>query len=110
MSLSAYIWAANLPLTAAKGAPYRVLLQLADRADELGRGAYPHIGTIAAVLECSERTVYRAIDTLLEAGLIRRGDQRFVAHLDPRYRPTVYDVMTTALKVIEAADSDAIQG
>lgn len=102
MSLEAYIWAANLPLSKCNGTPFRVLLQLADRADKLGYGAYPHISTIADVLECSERTVQRALRDLKTAGLIREGDQRYVDHLDARYRPTVYDVLTIALTLRES--------
>lgn len=101
MSLEAYIWAANLPLSRCNGTPFRVLLQLADCADNLGYGAYPHVSTIAERLECSERTVQRAIKELRIAGLIREGDQRWVEHLDARYRPTVYDVLTTALTYLE---------
>ncbi|RBO72778.1 helix-turn-helix domain-containing protein [Microbacterium sp. H6] len=101
MSLNAYIWAANLPLSVCNGTPFRVLLQLADRADDLGYGAYPHVSTIAERLECSERTVQRAIKELRACDLIREGDQRWVEHLDARYRPTVYDVLTTALRYTE---------
>lgn len=97
MSLEAYIWAANLPLSRCNGTPFRVLLQLADRADPLGYGAYPGVESIASTLECSTRTVYRALVELRAGGLIRVGDQRFVEHIDPRYRPTVYDVLTAAL-------------
>jgi len=107
VSLEAYIWAANLPLSRCNGTPFRVLLQLADRADKLGYGAYPSVsnreGTgMADVLECSDRTVQRALRELLSLGLIREGDQRLVDHYDSRYRPTVYDVLTTALQVIES--------
>lgn len=97
MSLEAYIWAANLPLSTCNGTAFRVLLQLADRADKLGYGAYPSINTMADVLECSTRTIQRALVDLRAAGLIRLGDQRYVDHIDPRYRPTVYDVITAAL-------------
>lgn len=102
MSLDAYIWAANLPLSRCNGTSFRVLLQLADRVDTLGYGAYPYVSTIAKTLECSERTVQRAIRDLLDSGLIREGDQRHVAHYDARYRPTVYDVLTPALIMTES--------
>jgi DNA-binding transcriptional regulator YhcF (GntR family) len=102
VSLEAYIWAANLPLSKCNGTPFRVLLQLADRADKLGYGAYPSVSTIADTLECSERTVQRALRDLSRLELIREGDQRYVEHMDPRYRPTVYDVLTTALRVTES--------
>lgn len=108
MSLEAYIWAANLPLSRCNGTPFRVLLQLADRADGLGYGAYPHVSTIAEILECSERTVQRALRELVAAELIREGDQRYVQHLDARYRPTVYDVLTTALQYTEARGDNRV--
>lgn len=108
VSLEAYIWAANLPLSRCNGTPFRVLLQLADRADELGYGAYPHVSTISDVLECSDRTVQRAIRDLLAADLIREGDQRYVQHLDSRYSPTVYDVLTTALVMTESRGDNRV--
>lgn len=107
MSLEAYIWAANLPLSRCNGTPHRVLLQLADRADPLGYHAWPGVAHMAGVLECSERTVQRAIRTLLDDGLIRPGDQRYVAHIRGGNRPTVYDVMTTALIRLEASGGDS---
>lgn len=108
MSLEAYIWAANLPLTRCNGTPFRVLLQLADRADPLGYGAYPSVTTIADTLECSERTVQRALRDLTENGLIRHGDQRWVEHIDARYRPTVYDVLTFALVSLESRGDNCV--
>ena len=101
MSLEAYIWAASLPLARCSGTAFRVLLQLADRADPHGYGAYPSAAAIADTLECSTRTVYRAFKELRIAGLIREGDQRYVEHLDPRYRPVVYDLLTPALSIRE---------
>ncbi len=101
MSLEAYIWAASLPLSACNGTAFRVLLQLADRVDPHGYGAYPHVTTIAETLECSTRTVQRALAELRIAGLIREGDQRYVQHLDARYRPVVYDLITPAMRVRE---------
>lgn len=108
MSLAAYIWAANLPLSRCNGTPFRVLLLLADRADELGYGAYPHVAKIAETLECSDRTVQRAIRELVNAELLRVGDQRYVEHLDPRYRPTVYDVLTAALVYTESRGDNPV--
>lgn len=111
MSLEAYIWAANLPLSKCNGTPFRVLLQLADRADKFGYGAYPSVSTIATTLECSDRTVQRALITLLDLGLIRESkEQRYVEHIDPRYRPTVYDVRTAAMCIRETFEADASRG
>lgn len=108
MSLNAYIWAADLPLSRCNGTAHRVLLKLADRADELGYGAFPKLSAIADTLECSTRTVQRAIKELLAAELIREGDQRYVEHLDPRYRPTVYDVLTWALQYSESRGDNRV--
>lgn len=48
-----------------------VLLLLADHADDKGR-AWPSQGTVAAILEMSERTVRGAIKDLTDAGIIAR--------------------------------------
>lgn len=110
MSLEAYIWAASLPLSRCSGTAFRVLLQLADRADPAGYGAYPSVGTIAETLECSDRTVQRALKELRIGGLIREGDQRYVQHLEARYRPTVYDLLTPALSIREHFASRGVAG
>lgn len=108
MSLEAYIWAANLPLSRCNGTPFRVLLQLADRADKLGYGAYPGVPSMAQTLECSERTIRRALADLRALRLIRVGDQRYVQHIDPRYRPAVYDVLTAALEFAESRGDNCV--
>lgn len=108
VSLEAYIWAANLPLSACGGTSFRVLLQLADRADKLGYGAYPAVPTMAETLRCSDRTVQRALRELEGHGLIRQGDQRFVQHIPPRVRPTVYDVLTDALIYMESRGDSSV--
>ncbi|MBN9207270.1 MAG: helix-turn-helix domain-containing protein [Microbacterium ginsengisoli] len=102
MSLSAYVWCAELPLNRVSGSAYRVLLLLADRADDLGYGAYPLVSKMADKLACSERTIQRGLRELVDEGLIREGDQRYVEHYDARYRPKVYDVLTTALVMTES--------
>jgi hypothetical protein len=69
-----------------------ILLGLANHADKRGRGAYPSTQTIADYAECDVRTVQRHIGWLIAAGYLREGDQQMVDHLDPRYRPIVYDI------------------
>lgn len=96
------MWAASLPLNACSAAGYRVLLLLADRVDPIGYTAWPSVVGMAETLECSPRTVQRAIRELVDAGLIRKGDQRHVDHIRPDRRPTVYDLLTPALKSIES--------
>lgn len=102
MSLEAYTWAAGLPLNVCSGTAYRVLLMLADRVDPLGYTAWPSVLGMSETLQCSPRTVQRGIRELVEAGLIRKGDQRFVEHIRPDRRPTVYDLLTPALQYIES--------
>lgn len=108
MSLEAYIWAANLPLSVCNGTSHRVLLMLADRVDPLGYAAWPGISSMAETLECSERTIQRGIRDLLDAGLIRRGDQQHVDHLRADHRPVVYDVLTAALKYTETRGDNCV--
>ncbi len=101
MSLEALLWVVDLPLNSCSASAFRVLAKLADRADKLGYGAYPKIGTLAAQLECSERTVQRAIRELIAEGLIREGDPTRVRGARADRVPNVYDLMTPALVLHE---------
>jgi hypothetical protein len=76
-----------------------ILLGYANHADKHGRGAYPSTRTIADYAECDVRTVQRHLRWLIERGYMHEGDQQMVDHLDPRYRPIVYDVAMTAEQV-----------
>lgn len=96
MSLEAYIWAGSLPVGVCSGTAFRVLLKYADRVDSHGRAGWFTAATLADELECSERTVRRAIRELLDVGLMSEGDQRFVAHIRGNHRPIVYDLETPA--------------
>lgn len=99
MSLEAYIWAGSLPISACSGTAFRVLLKYADRVDQYGRAAWYTASGLAEDLECSDRTVRRAIKELIESGLMSVGDQRFVKHIPRNYRPIVYDLETPAKKM-----------
>lgn len=62
----------------AKELPHRakaVYMYLKDRSNQEGQ-CYPAIGTIAKELQLSRRTVERAIDDLVQAGLITK-EQRW---------------------------------
>jgi hypothetical protein len=72
-----------------------ILLGYANHADKHGRGAYPSTQTIADYAECDVRTVQRHVSWLIANGFLHEGDQRMVDHLDPRYRPIVYNVAMT---------------
>jgi DNA-binding transcriptional MocR family regulator len=94
VSLSALIWASQLPLDLGiKGseAAYRVLTKLADAHHEDSGSAYRDVDRMALELDCSARTVQRALRQLEQAGLILRGDQTILpANMRRDRRPTVY--------------------
>ncbi|OMH30674.1 helix-turn-helix domain-containing protein [Tersicoccus sp. Bi-70] len=69
-----------------------ILLVLADHAHNDGTAAFPSYATIADAVGLSRRQVMRQVLELETLGLIRRGDQRHVAHVDARYRPVVWDL------------------
>lgn len=73
-----------------------VLLVLADHAHKDGSSAFPSVATIAGSVGLSDRTVQRKLAALLDAGLIRLGDQGLVSHLRADRRPTVYDLALAA--------------
>lgn len=67
-----------------------VLVTLAEYAHDDGSNTFPSAARIGARLAISERSVRRNLATLLDAGIIRRGDQQLVAHYRPDRRPVVY--------------------
>jgi hypothetical protein len=71
---------------------FGVLCGLANHADADGRGAYPSVDRLAFYSRKSRRQVQTDLAKLRELRLITEGDQRLVAHIDPRYRPIVYDL------------------
>lgn len=108
MSHEAVLWTCQLPMSACSGTAFRVLVNLAERADPLGYGAWPAVSTLADTLECSTRTIQRALRELVDAELIRIGDQSAVAHLRSDRRPTVYDVLTPALRFTESRGDNRV--
>lgn len=68
------------------------LIGLANHADPSGRGAYPGQGMLASYTRKSERQVRRDLAEAERLGLIRRGDQRVVAHIPADRRPVVWDL------------------
>lgn len=92
VSLNAFIWAASLPMDVAPSSAYRVLIKLADHADQWGKSAWRDNAQLAVELGTSKRTIERAIRDLKVLGLIKPGDQRLVDHIRPDRRPTVYDL------------------
>lgn len=91
MSIQAMVWA----LEDAPDVPPNlvgVLSGLANHADADGRGAYPPVDRLAYYSRKAHRQVQNDLKKLRELKLISLGDQRLVAHIDPRYRPVVYDL------------------
>ena len=84
-----------------------ILLGYANHADRHGRGAYPSTRTIADYAECDVRTVQRHVGWLISNGYLHEGDQQMVDHLDPRYRPIVYDVAMSVDQIQQRAADDA---
>lgn len=93
MSLRAMLWALyEAPTDDLPAGAFRVLLALADHADERGWGAWPHARTLAERFGYSTRSVRRHLAALREAGLIYEGDQRMVDHLQGNRRPVVWNL------------------
>lgn len=97
MSIQALTWAIE---DAPDVPPHLVssLIALANHADRNGRGAYPSQETVADYTRKSPRQAKRDLDDLQSRGLIRPGDQRFVAHVRPDRRPIVWDLAIELVK------------
>lgn len=70
-----------------------VLYYLADATpNDEGKHSFPSVSRIAEKINVSVRTIQRELRRLEDDGLIRRGDQRYVSHIKPQYRPVVWDL------------------
>jgi hypothetical protein len=103
LSIEASSFVLGLSTGRGNGVRKLILLGYANHADKHGRGAYPSTRTIADYAECDVRTVQRHVGWLLERGYLHEGDQRVVDHLDPRYRPIVYDVAMSTDQIHQRA-------
>lgn len=73
MSYQAVEWAIRkAPIPKGKHLAGRVLVDLAERADEYGHNAYPTLLTLGYDLGAPRRSIVRALDDLMEAGLIAK--------------------------------------
>ena len=94
MSLKAITWVLeSAPVKSP--AEQVVLYALADRAHDDGSCAWPSQSWLAARTRLSARTVRRHLAEMEGRGLIRRGDQRLVAHIPSQRRPVVWDLVMT---------------
>ena len=92
MSVNAVDWALRFaPVDARHNGAARVLMCLANVADDEGRNAHPTHRKLAAWCKCSVSTVKRHLSWLEANGLIRRGDQRQAGHFSEWHRPVVWD-------------------
>lgn len=94
MSLEAMLWALRVNARRANvsDAAHLTLIALANNAHEDGRNAFPSAATLAGLRSLNVRTLRRHLAELETAGLIRRGDDRMVAHIPPNRRPVVWDL------------------
>lgn len=109
MSIESVVWVLNdAPVT--NQAELVVLFGLANHASKDGTGAWPSQATLADYARCSDRTVRTHLAELERRGVIRRGDQRMVAHLDQRYRPVVWDLMVKLTRESSPEDISGLTG
>ena len=108
MSLRALTWAIyEIGSTLKDASAYRVLLILADNANDEGRGAYPSASTIAEETGMSLRTVRNKLNDLETAGIIMRGDQALADYLPANRRSVVWDLNLEHNRRAESAPQHA---
>ena len=101
VSLTAMQWAmskAPIKRNASQCRNRLVLVALADRYNDDTGVCWPSIKSISKDIGVSVPTVHKAIRSLEEAGLIARGNPRWVAHLRPDRRPTVWTLNLDMMK------------
>jgi len=91
LSLEATNWVLN-DATGLPSHAFAVLMGLANHANPEGKGAFTAQGTLGHYARKTDRQVRRDLQELEAIGLIRRGDQRLVAHLPRDKRPVVWDL------------------
>lgn len=91
MSLKAMVWVMEHAPVQNHG-ELAVLYALADRANDDGSAAWPSQEWLAERARCHSRTVRRHLHELELRGIIRRGDQRLVDHIQGNRRPVVWDL------------------
>jgi hypothetical protein len=91
VSFEAMLWASKDAPTA-NPIEKLVLIALGEAADEDGCNGFLSKKTLAERAHSNPRTVQNHLQSMRRRGLIREGDQTAAAYIDPRYRPTVYDL------------------
>lgn len=89
MSWEATSWALN-HAEVEDALEHVILIAMADHADPSGNHVRPFQSTLAKMARCSVRTVARKLAAMEARGVIVRGDQREVEHLERGHRPVVW--------------------
>ena len=92
MSWQACAWVDSLEHYLIGPLEFRVLLKLANVANETGTIAFRSKAEIANELGVHQKSVQKALRALEAAVLIKPGDQRLVQHIRADKRPTVYEL------------------
>lgn len=71
---------------------WAILMAYSERADDDGCNAWQSHPTIAKRAHISAKTVGRRVKDMIERGLLKKGDQRAVEHIEFWQRPVVYDI------------------
>lgn len=74
---------------------FRVLMVMADMADQYGRNVYPSKATLAELCGVTPRTIHSKLASLEAKGLIIRDDQRIVEHIPANRRPVAWRLNMT---------------
>ncbi|MCI1218514.1 helix-turn-helix domain-containing protein [Bifidobacterium crudilactis] len=108
MSVGAVDWAIRFAPVGSDQPARAILISLANLVDDEGHNAHPSAKKLAQWNEMGVSTVRRKLKYLEEQGLIRRGDQRMVAHFDPYHRPVVWDLCLDRKRQVEFTFGDDI--
>lgn len=87
----AFLWAEE-DAPVADVEEWATLMSLSKRADPDGCNAYQSYPTIAERAKIDAKTVYRRCKEMERRGILKRGDQRAVAHIPADQRPVVWDI------------------
>lgn len=91
MSLKAMIWVMEDAPVENQG-ELAVLYALADRANDDGTAAWPSQEWIAYRARCTDRTVRNHLANLEARGVVKKGDQDLISHIQTNRRPVVWDL------------------
>lgn len=93
MSLRATTWALYEAPKDIDAITFRLLMIIADNCDDNGCGFAYSTQKLADLAGVNKRTVQNRLPAMVDAGLIRLGNQNIVAYLPANKRPKVYDLV-----------------